>query len=422
MEDNNVIPGLSPEVVETTTTNLIYDPLGTDVSQWRGQGDTSAVIEDGQPAILVTENTTGGSLYIDATRNFGSTELGLAPGDQIYFRVEVKVNETMPMRIQVSPYVGGAGSGSMAATPQSPADGWVPYDLAYTVSATPDGSYFRCLVWPAVSGLPVGQGFYIRRCLVAVVRAGTESTPIEYFDGDTAGRSIPYSSDRLSFQWDGVPHASTSTMLRRGPVEWSREWWESLPLAYRVADRDEVGGYPLLRYMQGPGSIAQKIRDLGQDYWDGIFTDPLRVPDGKPLKWLAMILGVKISGGDADLRARLVELVEDGRSPDGTKAAIADATRPYLLGSRQVQVTPDATNPNQIIVFVRADEVPSQGLAWVAAQIQRLGIAPAGHQIILKAATSTWDKWTSDVGATWAQVEVNIPTWAKSDAAGVVLE
>lgn len=203
---------------------------------------------------------------------------------------------------------------------------------------------------------------------------------------------------------------------------WAREWWESLPLAYRVAERDEVGGYPLMRYMDGPGSIAGRIRSIVDDMWEGVYTDPARVPDGKPLRWLAMLLGIRSLGNDADLRARMLELVAEGRSPAGTRAAIADATRPYLLGSRQVQVGPDKVVPNKILVQVRADEVPPAGLAWVAAQVQRAGVAPAGHQVVLVAATSTWDAWSAEAGISWDQKQVNIPTWLASDSAGVVLE
>lgn len=204
--------------------------------------------------------------------------------------------------------------------------------------------------------------------------------------------------------------------------EVAREWWESLPLAYRVSDRGGDGSYPLLRYMQGPASIAQRIRDISNDMWDGAYTDPARVPDGKPLRWLAMLLGIRQVGDDADLRARLLELVSAGRSPAGTRAAIADATRPYLLGSRQVQVLPHPTVKHRIIVLVRADEVPPAGLAWVSSQVQRAGIAPAGHEVVLQAAISTWDAWSAEAGTTWDQKLVNVPTWLASDSAGVVLE
>lgn len=415
------IPGLSPVPLSFSANNLNPDPGFRNLAKWRATGDMALVVEDGAPALLVTENADGGSLYVDPTTNF-STIHGATVGRVLYLSFEVKVTTPLNVRTALSNYNGGSFGGvSPAAVKQDPADGWVRHWSARPIEAAPEGSYFRALIWPTNAGLPVGQGFYVRDFHVATLDPAVE-LPLPYFDGSTPDYSAPGSADAVSFSWDGVPWESSSRATSKGPGPWAREWWESLPLAYRVADRDEVGGYPLLRYMQGPGSVAQKVRALGQDFWDGVFTDPLRVPDGKPLRWLAMVLGLKVTGGDADLRARLVELVENGRSPDGTKGAIADATRPYLLGSRQVQVTPDPANPNQIIVFVRADEVPAQGLAWVAAQIQRLGIAPAGHQIILKAATSTWDKWTADVGATWDQVEVNIPTWAKSDAAGVVLE
>lgn len=208
---------------------------------------------------------------------------------------------------------------------------------------------------------------------------------------------------------------------------WTRRWWNTLPAAYRLADRDEAE-FTMLRYMEGAGSVAGQIQDLSNDWWDGKFTDPERCPPGRPLRWLARMMGVKPGGTDDETRARVMAVAESGRAPAGSRQAIADAVRPYLTGTKQVMVQPSQTVPFLIQIFVRADEAPepggAAGLAIVSQKVQEMGIAPAGYRVQLIAAMSTWDAWEADVevDAGWDVVEANVPRWVDSDSAGVQLE
>ncbi|WNO25854.1 hypothetical protein SEA_ALTADENA_32 [Arthrobacter phage Altadena] len=204
---------------------------------------------------------------------------------------------------------------------------------------------------------------------------------------------------------------------------WTRSWWEGLPTAYR--DADAGLGYPLARWMDGAGSVAGQVREISDALWDGAYTDPARVPDGSPLRWLGQMLGAPAaqrSKTDAELRQYLVDLVSAGRAAVGTRRSIYEVSKYFLTGDRQVNVVPSSTTPHRIVLLVRADEVPGGDLAALAAAVKASGAVPAGHDVIARAVVSTWDSWTGAAGATWDEVDSTIRTWSQSDSAGVVIE
>lgn len=208
--------------------------------------------------------------------------------------------------------------------------------------------------------------------------------------------------------------------------EWTRRWWETLPGAYRRADAEqnpEIGGYPLLRWMEGAGSVAQSLRDVSDNLWAGVYTDPETVPDGAPLRWLAQMLGAPAAQRllpDALLRQYLVDLVSGGRAAVGTRRGIYDVAKYFLMGSRQVNVVP-STLPHRIVLLVRADELPGTAQE-LADSVKASGAVPAGHVIVVQTVTSTWDSWEAAAGATWDEVEAAAGTWAQSDSLGVQIE
>lgn len=235
------------------------------------------------------------------------------------------------------------------------------------------------------------------------------------------GRVIP--GDEIPADGPVLPFESTANDTH----SWSREWWNALPLAVRNGDVEDVDGdqaMPLLKFLDGPGHIAGTIRDYINDFYDGVFTDPNRVPDGKPLRWLALMLGVKRAVQDSETRARLIAMTEDGRAPVGTRRAITDAAKPYLIGDIRATTKPSSTDPFLIEVFVPAVSLPPEGIGWVAKQIMDSGVVPAGHRVQLIAVTSSWDAWEREVEVDlgWDRVEVNIPRWRDSEARGIVID
>lgn len=206
---------------------------------------------------------------------------------------------------------------------------------------------------------------------------------------------------------------------------WTRRLWESLPQVYQRLDarqNPEMGGYPLLRYLNGAGAEAQRVRDVSDAWWDGLYTDPDRAPSGDQLRWLAQIMGVKTQGvPDHQLRGILQDIKASGRRAVGTRQGIAEAARRALTGDRQVAVVPSEQDPHRLVILVRADQLTAEGLAAVAAEVRAAGVVPAGHVLVPQMASASWDQWSAVAGATWDEVEKRLVTWNDADSAGVQL-
>ncbi|GAA4916073.1 phage tail protein [Nesterenkonia rhizosphaerae] len=208
---------------------------------------------------------------------------------------------------------------------------------------------------------------------------------------------------------------------------WTRRWWESLPRHYRTADREqnpEIGGVPLLRFMDGVGEMAGRIRQISDDLYNGAYTDPVRVPD-RALPWLAFLMGME-QGQRLQhpriLRQRLQALITAGRTRVGTRQVIAESAKEFMVEGAQARVTPHRTLPHTLVLHVRADDVLNDDVENLAANVQSAGFVPAGHVVVINTVISTWDSWESAAGETWDDKERNIQTWAQSDSAGVELE
>lgn len=251
--------------------------------------------------------------------------------------------------------------------------------------------------------------------------------PVGYFDGDAGRVAIPGSLDWYVHSWVGTPGLSASTRTRMAIQEWTHRWWGLIPSAYREIDAGmnaDIGGFPLLRFMDGPGQVAGEVRDLSDLMWSGDFTDPETVPD-YAIRWLAQMLGVPKAQRELDaatLRAYLVDLVTQGRPAAGNRQSIALAAKRFLTGDRQTIVQPSTVADHTILVLVRADEVPNNDTALIAAGIRAAGVIPAGHDLQVVLAQATWDSWEAAAGVTWTELEGKATTWAKGDSLGIVLE
>lgn len=203
---------------------------------------------------------------------------------------------------------------------------------------------------------------------------------------------------------------------------WARRLWLSLPQVYQRLDAVQSPRWPLLRYLQGPGGEAQRVRDESDRWWDGVYTDPDQVPSGPALTWLAQVMGVRTAGvPEHQVRGILADFAAGGRRAVGTRQQIAEAARRALTGDRQVSVVPSAQDPHRLVVLVRADELTAEGLEAVLTQVRAAGVVPAGHVLVAQAATASWNAWEAAVGATWDEVESRLMTWTDADSAGVQL-
>ncbi|WNM67276.1 minor tail protein [Arthrobacter phage Wyborn] len=273
-------------------------------------------------------------------------------------------------------------------------------------------------VWAQVAGaVPVGEVLRVRD--VAIFDTGTAPA---YFNGSSV------SGGGMLYGWDGTAGASMSWQQPSIELlhEWTRRWWESLPNAYRMADAvtdPGVGYFPLLRWMDGIGSLAGEMRDLSDSIWFGGLTDLKNAPESS-LRWLAQLLGLSEQQRAVDavsLRSALLELTSNGRAAVGTRASIGEAAKRFLTGEKQVTVVPSSTTAHTIVLLVRSAEVPGGDLAALAASVRGTGVIPAGHNVIAVNAVATWDSFMAAAGVTWDELDGKAKTWSQHDTLGVDL-
>lgn len=253
----------------------------------------------------------------------------------------------------------------------------------------------------------------------ALLEIGTSG---DYFDGSRA-----YSGG-YAYGWEGEPNKSASyrvdTVDRVHPWTWS--WWKFLPEAYR-GDRyqnPEIGGYPMLRFMEGAGRIAGEVRDLTDRIFDGRFMNPATTP-ASALPWLAQLMGTDELGRQKPpeaLRSFLVDMSAEGRVAVGTRAHIQHAAKTFLQGERRVVVVPSPENPHRLILLLAEADTPGLDIPAFMAKLRASGVVPAGHEIVVSLAVSTWDDWETAAGISWDDLAKKAKTWAESDALGVVLK
>lgn len=188
---------------------------------------------------------------------------------------------------------------------------------------------------------------------------------------------------------------------------WTKLWFSNMPPFVKVEDERQnptTGGWPMLRFMDAVGHIADGVRSTVNDMYQGVWTDPATVPD-RALPWLASVLGVPESQknvNSAQLREALVNMVENGKAPVGTRTELANATKQFLTGSKVVSVRSAAEVPN---FLTPTDDalVTAVGLASVRALFvgpqQPVSVPYPLESIWVNSATRTAMTWT---GTAWA--------------------
>lgn len=226
--------------------------------------------------------------------------------------------------------------------------------------------------------------------------------------------------------------------------ETAQRLYERLPRAYRYMDSQN--DYALKRYLAACAVVPGKIDDLVDrirgsrpigpaqpEPWDldaddlarwrderrnlpSALADPV-LADASWLTWLAQLVGAYL-----DPRASLTERRDTIRFATsgyrgGTKAALADAARSALTGSRYVLVQP-FTRPDgiaatlwDITLRTRTSETPVTSQQLIDTVIRK-GAKPAGAVLhhgsfgtswdIVEARFPTWDDWEA---RTWDQIE-----------------
>jgi hypothetical protein len=172
-------------------------------------------------------------------------------------------------------------------------------------------------------------------------------------------------------------------------------------------------GWQLLRWLDGPGSIAQPVEDLV--YADGphagwsLLFDIDRIPDDW-LPWLAMVVGVTLRRGiTADQqRAAIIAQERQGR---GRPDAIIAAAQRHLTGSRRVVLRERDGSPYRLTVRTYASQTPDP--AVVARSLE--DAKPIGLVLTYEVLSGpTWDEavhtWDSvDPAITWDDAANALP-------------
>jgi hypothetical protein len=182
--------------------------------------------------------------------------------------------------------------------------------------------------------------------------------------------------------------------------------YDQLPATYR--DHDEPLGYPLLRWLSLLLDEADSTTTL-LARWDPAtgpshLTDP-DLADVDWLPWLAQLVGAYLEPGLGETAMR--DAVRDAVAgfQVGTKAAVANAARSALTGTRYVKVhAHSVTAPSDggqwdVLLITRDSETPDVAAVLDAVVAKRA--KPAGVVLHHRAYT-----------ATWAAVQTDFPTWA----------
>jgi len=211
--------------------------------------------------------------------------------------------------------------------------------------------------------------------------------------------------------------------------------YDRLPRIYRILDAQQ--GWALKRYVGGLtaflGDVDELVdqirgnRPIGPDEpvpWDisgderqrwiqarQDVNSALGDPDlAKPewLPYIAQMLGVYLDpqSGLAERRDTLRFATSGYRG--GTRAALADAARPALTGSRFVDVQSgrkaDGTVGSMWDVLIRTRSTETPDPSKVIPTIIRQGAKPAGVQL-----------WHASYGTSWDVIEARFPTWTDWD-------
>lgn len=312
---------------------------------------------------------------------------------QAQFRDDNNVSLTAPQ--QLVEYSDHAEGGRVVAAFQAPE------------GATHVRPYFWFYLENQSTAPPAGSTIHLDYFSVSTARTKAEALVQvqEYFDGDTEDVTL----------WPSGTTAISS---------FTRDWWGRLPRYVQDADRAQgPEPYPLLRFLDGVGFHAGRVREATWDMWSGVAIDPPTAPDSL-MPWISYLLGLgdhHRAHGPRHLRETVLAHVSGGTNQAGTRDHIAAMVRPFLEPGAQLSVRPSTASRNTLVIGVDPDDVPGQDYEKLMRQIRVAGIVPAGHALLAQDLRATWDEWESTAGATWAEKERNIGTWEESDRAGIEL-
>lgn len=215
------------------------------------------------------------------------------------------------------------------------------------------------------------------------------------------------------------------------PADLTRRVYAALPEVMRTADAQPATGptFPLLRYLGALLDEAAAVEVLLRriDYVSpseratspnlpvlptddtSDLVDPDTADPGW-LQWMGQLVGARIVPGSSPAAARDAIRYASSGYRAGTRAAVADAARSALTGTRYVRVYDHSTSSGRgtggafdVLLVTRGSETPDPGV--VLAAVVEKAAKPAGVKL-----------WHLSYSATWATIEAAFPTWAVIEA------
>jgi hypothetical protein len=197
--------------------------------------------------------------------------------------------------------------------------------------------------------------------------------------------------------------------------------YDRLPAMYR--DADEPLNFPLLRWLSLLLDQAGELDVLHDRLAPNDLADISELADPATadlawLPWLAQLVGVRLPRDLTGQAARdAVQFASSGYR-GGTKAAVADAAKSELTGTRYAQVFDHSTDASvigaagewDVLIVTRTTETPSVALVLDAVVAKRA--KPGGVFLYHRAYTAAWGAvqtafptWADWNGKTWAQIQ-----------------
>jgi hypothetical protein len=210
-------------------------------------------------------------------------------------------------------------------------------------------------------------------------------------------------------------------MARPAVSAFTDQLYDRLPAFYR--DADEPLDFPLLRWLSllldQAGEVAvlhDRIASTGLDDISEL-ADP-QTADLGWLPWLAQMVGVRLARDVTGQAARdAVQFASSGYR-GGTKAAVADAAKSELNGSRYAQVYDHSTDTSVIgaagewDVLIVTRQTETADVAAVLDAVVKKRAKPIGVVLYHRAYNATWGQvqtafptWADWNGKTWAQIQ-----------------
>lgn len=197
--------------------------------------------------------------------------------------------------------------------------------------------------------------------------------------------------------------------------------YDRLPAVYR--DADEPQDFPLLRWLSllvdqagevdvlHDRIVPDNVADLSE------LADPATA-DLNWLPWIAQMVGVRLPRDVTGQAARdAVQFASSGYR-GGTKAAVADAAKSELTGTRYATIYDHSTDSSvigaagewDVLIVTRTSETPD--VAKVLDAVVKKRAKPAGVVLYHRAYTATWGAvqtafptWADWNGKTWGQIQ-----------------